>query len=188
MQWVLLGAVDDSRFSVSRKAHRLSKVEFRILKRGQAKQAISKRGRQVLPSNIDLIRENQLQALRQPVKDRWLTMPRRRRSPRPIIILISHSYRHADDSPLGFRIADQSFDLRPADSSQPRQKRPLVRIWLELLVDKDGISPLPRLLLQRQCNQISKPSFGHSILIRKKAIIRAETDLRTTLHRLGENM
>ena len=70
MQWVLLRAVDDSRFSVSRKAHRLSPVEFRVLKRSQAKQTISKRGRQVLPSNIDLIRENQLQALRQRLKDR----------------------------------------------------------------------------------------------------------------------
>src|SRR5271165_2014242 len=188
MQWVLLRAVDDSRFSVSRKAHRLSPVEFRVLKRSQAKQTISKRGRRVLPSNIDLIRENQLQALRQRLKDSRLIMARRRRSPRPVIILISHSHRHSDDSSHGFRIADQSFDLRPTDFSQSRQKRPLVCIWLELLVDKDGISPLPRLLLQRQCNQISKPSFGHSVLIRKKSIIGAETDLRTTLHRLGENM
>ena len=188
MLWVLLRAVDDSRFSVSRKAHRLSPVEFRILKRSQAKQAISKRGRQVSLSNIDLIRKNQLQALRQRLENWWLITARRRRSPRPIIILVGHSHRHPDDSSLGFGIADQSFDLRPADSSQRRQKRPLVRIWLELLVNKYGIFPLPRLLLQRQCNQISKPSFGQSILIRKKPIIGAETNLRTTLHRLSENM
>src|SRR5208283_765977 len=108
------------------------------LKRCQAKQTISKRGRQVLPSNIDLIRENQLQALRQRLKDRWLMTARWRRSPRPIIVLVRHSHRHSDDSSLGFGIADQSFDLHPADSSQRCQKRPLVRIRLELLVVKHG--------------------------------------------------
>jgi len=61
-------------------------------------------------------------------------------------------------------------------------------MWLELFVQENGVSQLPRLLLQRQRNQISKPSFGQRVLIREKPVIGTEPDFGTPLHCLGQKM
>src|ERR1700751_1759658 len=61
-------------------------------------------------------------------------------------------------------------------------------MWLELFVQENAVSHLPRPLLQRQRDQISKPSFGQRVLIRKKAVIGTEPDFGTSLHCLGQKM
>ena len=59
---------------------------------------------------------------------------------------------------------------------------------LEVFVQKNGVPLLPRLLLQGQRNQVPEPALGQRILVGKKPVIGAETNLGTILHRLGENV
>jgi hypothetical protein len=55
---VVLRARNDSRLIVSREAHRLSFVEFRILERCQADEPVAECGRQHVLGNIDLIAQD----------------------------------------------------------------------------------------------------------------------------------
>ena len=66
---MIFGAMDDPRLVVSRQSHRLRAIEFRILKRRQTNQSIAKRGREIFFGNINLIRENQLEAFGQRAGD-----------------------------------------------------------------------------------------------------------------------
>ena len=53
MMGQILGTSDHPRFAKGRKAHRLSAVKLRILKRGQANQAIQKHIRQVFLFDVN---------------------------------------------------------------------------------------------------------------------------------------
>jgi hypothetical protein len=57
-----------------------------------------------------------------------------------------------------------------------------------LLVQEGSVPAFPRLLLQRERNQVAKPTFGQRVLIRKKTVIRIQPDLRALLHRLGKKV
>src|SRR5450631_2346879 len=135
MQRMLLCAVNNSRYAVSCQTHRLRAVEFGILKRREAKHSISKGRWQVLSSNINLVCEDQLEALRQGLKDRGLIAARGRRCPWSIILLVRRRHRHSNNSSLVFGLANQSLDLHPADFPHRCQKRPLVLKRLKSLVE-----------------------------------------------------
>src|ERR1700732_4605884 len=140
MQRMLLCAMNNSRFAICRQTHRLRSVEFGILKRREAKQSISKGRWQVLSSNINLVCEDQLEALRQRLKDRGLITARGWRCPGAIILLVRRRHRNSKNSSLVFGLANQSLDLHPADLPHRCQKRPLVLKRLKLLVEKNGIT------------------------------------------------
>src|SRR5206468_1449238 len=104
--------------------------------------------------------ENQLEALRQRSENgRFLAAARGRRCPGSLIILVCHCCAHSSNPSPGFRVAHQGFDSRPADPPHRREKGPLVWMRLELLVQKNGVSQLPRLLLQGQRNQVPEPAL-----------------------------
>lgn len=47
---------------------------------------------------------------------------------------------------------------------------------------------LPRSFLQWQGDQVPESSLGHRVLTRKEAVVRIQTDIRSPLHRFGEDM
>jgi hypothetical protein len=58
----------------------------------------------------------------------------------------------------------------------------------ELVVDKDAIAVMSRAALQRQSDQIAKPTNRHAVLAWKKAIIRFESDVGAAIHGLRDQM
>ena len=42
--------------------------------------------------------------------------------------------------------------------------------------------------LEWQSNQISKSPLRHRVLVRKQTVVRIETNVRASFHRLGENV
>jgi hypothetical protein len=95
---------------------------------------------------------------------------------------------HAENTASSFSVLDDLFNLQPPYLAYAREKRPLIGPRHEGAVENDGVVLLARALLERQSNQVPKPSLRNRVLIRKQAIVRVETDIRTSLHGLGEDM
>ena len=64
----------------------------------------------------------------------------------------------------------------------------MVLVGPEFIINEDTVAVLPRFALQRQRDQISKSACGHSVLARKKPIIRFKSDVGPALHRFGYQM
>src|SRR2546427_4069627 len=123
---MILSATDDSWLVVGWQAHRLRPVEFRVLKCSQPEQTVAKSRGKVVLGEIDLIRENQFEALGQrPQNGRFLVAARWWRCPGSLIILLSDCCAYSNDPSLGFRLAHQGFDSRPAQPPHRREKGPL---------------------------------------------------------------
>ena len=117
-----------------------------VLKCSQPEQTVAKSRGKVFLGKIDLIRENQLEALRQrPENGRVLVAARRRRCPGNLIIFVSHCCAHSNNPSHGFRVAHQGFDSRPANPPHRREKGPLVWMRLEMCVrDQRGLADVSR--------------------------------------------
>lgn len=119
--------------------------------------------------NVDLIPENDRQSLGQFADDRWFSsVPRRRDRPRFVISL--------------------ALDLLSANPANARKKRPLIGPRDEVVIKEDAAVLLARSFLQRQGDQISEPPLRHRVLTWKKAVVRIQTNIRSPLHRFGEEM
>src|SRR5665811_170102 len=66
------------------------------------------------------------------------------------------------------------------------QEGPLIQIWRTRLVDEHAVARASRESLKRQGNQITEATRWHCILARKKPIIRPESDIGDTFHRVGD--
>ncbi len=144
---MILGTGDDPRLVVGRQPHRLRPVELGILKRGEADQAVPKPGRESVLGDVDLVAENEFQGLRQsPTIGGALRLARRRRGPRLAFVLVrarAIARRRSAAAPVG--LADER--ARPATRLSLRdvgQKRPLVGMRLELVVEEDAVAALAR--------------------------------------------
>ena len=181
--------MDDARLAEGGQPHGLRPVEFRILERSQSHQAIAQPRREMLLGNVDLIAEHQFKRLGQRPRDgRFLPPARGRGGPRKIFILLLESQPHADDAPPAFGLTGQGLGLRARDLPHGGKKRPLVFIWLELLVQEDAVARCPWLLLQRQRDQVAEAAFGQGILVGKQPVVRSEADFRAAFHGLGEKV
>ena len=186
---VILSAGDDARLVVGGQPHRLRLVELGILKRRQAKQPVSETRMQPFLGDVDLIAENQFQRLRQFADDRrLLSVPRRRGCPRLVFSVVLWRQTHAEDATASFGLLDDPFDLRSADLAHAREKRPLVGPRDEMVIEEDAVALLAWSLLQRQGDQVPESSLRHRVLIRKEAVVRIQADVRSPLHRLGQDV
>jgi hypothetical protein len=151
MMRVILSARDDARLVVSGYSHRLRFVELRILKRSQAKQPVSEAWMQSVLGDEYLIAENQIQRPRQFADDRRLfSMPRWRGCPRLIFSVVLWRQPHAEDATTSFGFPDDAFDLRPANLAHAREKRPLVCVGDEVVIEEHAVVLLAWSPLQRQ--------------------------------------
>ena len=186
---MILGAGDDARLVVGRQAHGLRPVELRILKGGQADQAIAQRRRQILLGDVDLVAEHQFQLSgRAPAMGGSF----RRRDGGAVHGASSSSSSNASRTPTTRprRSASRAkrLGLCARDLPDGGQERPLVGVGLELLVQKDAVAGRSWLLLQRQGDQVAEAALGQRVLIREEPVIGAQPDLRAAFHRLGEKM
>ena len=78
------------------------------------------------------------------------------------------------------RSQDSGLDVLNSHKQDARQKCPLIRVGTQLRVDKHTTTPLPRSLLQRQSDEITKAALGHGVLIRKQPIIGLQLQLSAT--------
>jgi hypothetical protein len=78
--------------------------------------------------------------------------------------------------------------VRSAYLAHACEKRPLVDPWDQVLIDEDAVVLPAWALLQRQGDQISESSLRHRVLIGKEAVVRIQADIRSPLHRFGEDM
>src|ERR1700690_2852179 len=58
-----------------------------------------------------------------------------------------------------------------------REERPLIRVRLQLGVDKHTAAFLAWPLLQRQGNQVAEPAFGHRVLVGEQPVIGVQLKL-----------
>lgn len=55
-------------------------------------------------------------------------------------------------------------------------------------VDKNAIALLPRLVLERQRNEVSETTTGHSVLVRKESIVGLHIEFMPATHRLRDEV
>ena len=185
----VLCASDDARRAVGRKSQRLSLVELRVLERRKPQQPVAQPGRQALLGDVDLVAEHQLDRLREHACDgrhRWAS--RGRQAPGLMLVILLRRQAHTEDAALSLGRLNGPLDLLPTEPVQACEEGPLIRPGIEIGVEKDAVSPLPRLFLQRQRDQAAEAALRHRILARKKAVVRVEAELRPLLHRLGEHV
>jgi len=185
---VLFGAGDHSRFTVGGQPHRLRLVEFRILEGGDAEQAISQGWWQALSGDVDFVRQHEFQPGRQFACNRRLFPAARwRRCPGFGLTFLGERKPDANHVPRAFGVAHQILDLRTADPCNRREKRPLIGVWIEIVIEEQAVAPLTRLLLQRQGDQVAESALRQSVLVGKEAVVRIQADVGPVLHRFREN-
>jgi hypothetical protein len=86
-----------------------------------------------------------------------------------------------------FGLAHQILDSRAGNFPNRREKRPLVGIGIESVVEEHAVAPVTRLLLKRQCDQVAESAVGQRVLVRKEAVVRFEADVGPVLHRFCED-
>ena len=184
-----LRATDDSWFAECGKSHRLRAIEFRVLKCGQPVQAIQHRGWQSLLLDKDQIATNHTHFRRQRAGDGLvLFLPGWRQGPRVFrLLIVRDTAPHTDEVSAAFGLAHYVFDLGKCHPPKAGQQRPLVRVRIEIGIEKYAVAVSARHVLQRQRDEIAKAAFGHRVLTRKEAVVGIETKLMPLLHCPGEN-
>ena len=94
----------------------------------------------------------------------------------------------ADDVASALALRDNRFDLGSIQPADGGQKRPLIGVWNELLVDEHAVALLTGLLLQRKRNEIPKSTVRQRVLAREEAVVRLESDIGSSLHRFGQDI
>src|SRR5207237_1434825 len=113
-----------------------------------SEQTIPESGGQIVFGDIDLVPENDLQRGRQPIENRrLLSVTRRRGSPRLFLSFITGGKADADHTSFELCVVHNAFGSVPIDLAYGRQKRPLVWVRNELVVQKHAVTALARLLL-----------------------------------------
>ena len=62
----------------------------------------------------------------------------------------------------------------------------MVIVWTQLAVDKDAVSMLPGVPLERKSNQIAEATDRHRVLTREETIVRLKANFRPAFHGLGD--
>ena len=93
-----------------------------------------------------------------------------------------------ENAPSPFGVRDDLLNLQPPYLSNAREKCPLVWPRNKGVIKEDRVVLFACGPLKRQGNQVSKSSLRHRVLVRKQPVIRIEADVRTSFHRLSENV
>ena len=185
--WVQLGTGDHARLSEGGQSHRLCPIELGVLESRDPYQLGNHRRGQPGSVNIDLICDCYLDVGRNHhVRRLCLRASRRRHFPRLVSVFIIN--RHPDGQHLTRCLSSRNkigHRLR-GHPWQRRQIRPLVFERLKVLIKEDAIANLPRAVLKRQSDQVSKAADRHCVLVREEAVIGCKADLRSPLHGLRD--
>src|SRR5882672_4668908 len=57
-----------------------------------------------------------------------------------------------------------------------------------VVVEEDAVAVIAAVFLQGQRDQIAESTVWQGVLIREEPVVRIETDVRPTLHRLGQDV
>ncbi|PTW96677.1 hypothetical protein C8N33_1247 [Pararhodobacter aggregans] len=181
--WVQLGKGDHARLSEGGQPHRLRPIELGVLESCDPYQLGNHRRGQPGSVNVDLICDCYLDVWKNHhVRRLCLRASRRRHFPGLVSVFIIN--RHPDGEHLTRCLSSRNkigYRLR-GHPWQRRQIRPLVFVWLKILIEEDAIADPPGTVLERQRDQVSKAASGHRILVRKEAVIGRKSDLWPFLH------
>src|SRR5882724_2089312 len=131
--WMIFCARNNARLVVSRQAHSLGFVEFRILERREFNEPVAQAGRKSTLRDVDSVTQNQLYAGRQRASHRcYPAISRWRQRPRLWIVFVQRRMADTDDAIGRFGVTDKRFDGMPAHPLDRRQVGPLVRPGLEI--------------------------------------------------------
>ena len=148
--WQILEASDDPRRRSRRETHLLLLVEFGVLEGCEPLQFIKQRRREPC-----LLHEGPLCEHRPHFRGQWTGNALRVRSARRTsypwfgrLVVVDHvGEPNSDDLAGAGRFSRDHFDRFRLQTRHGRQEHPLIRECLELPIDKDAVSTLPRLVL-----------------------------------------
>jgi hypothetical protein len=95
---------------------------------------------------------------------------------------------HAENEAPPLCVEDDSFHTGARHFVEVREKRPLVAPGLAVFVQKDAVALLAWTSLQRQGDQIAKPSVRQRVLAGEEAIVGVEPDVGAPDHSLGQQV
>ncbi|MFO1206301.1 MAG: hypothetical protein U1E63_11330 [Burkholderiales bacterium] len=171
---IVFGAADHPGLVPHRQPHGLCPVELGVLKRRESDQAVGQWLRKFRLLKIDEVRQCHDERLRHHALH--LHGRCRRAFPRcrqTLIVDKGHvEGMHAACGPNNRRL-----DVVRRHRLNRRQELPLVRVRPQIGVDKHSEPVLPRLLLQRQGDQIAEAALGQGVLIGKQAVVGRELQL-----------
>src|SRR5271155_3912639 len=78
-------------------------------------------------------------------------------------------------------------DVVRVHRADSRQERPLIRVRLQLGIDKYTAASLAWTLLQRQRNQVPESAFGHRVLVGEQSVVGAQLELPRACARVADN-
>ena len=78
-------------------------------------------------------------------------------------------------------------DIVRVHRADSRQERPLIRVRLQLGVDKYTTASLAWPLLQRQRNQVPEPAFGHRVLVGEQPVVGVQLELPRACARVADD-
>jgi hypothetical protein len=78
-------------------------------------------------------------------------------------------------------------DVVSVHRADGRQERPLIRVRLQLGIDKHTAASLAWPLLQRQRNQVPEPAFGHRVLVGEQPVVGVQLELPHARARMADD-
>ena len=94
----------------------------------------------------------------------------------------------ADDPSAGSCVPDDLLHPQHRESIHGRQPAPLVGIRDEAVIHEDCVPGLPRLVLQRERNQVAESASWHRVLVWEQTVVRPHGQLVAPLHGLGDEV
>ncbi len=153
---------------------RLGPEELRILECRQPDEAVEQRLRELRLLEIELVRKRKDQRCRH-----WsaqLFRQGRRRFPRFCLILFRDE-RHIERMDAAGGAENYALDIATVHGLDRCQACPLVGIGSKIVIDKYAATPLARLLLQGQGDQVAEAALGKHVLVGKEPVVGRQFEL-----------
>ena len=182
------GAGHDAGNVEGRTPHRLRPIELRVLEGREADNPVDQTRRQSGTRNVELVPQNRVDPFGQRTGDRGLRPAPRGRCGPGLLVLLIQWQAQPDDPALPAGFVGDCGGLRWRHAAERRQKRPLIGMRRESVVEEQAVTPLARAALQGQRDEVSDPPVGQRVLARKEPVVGLEADVRVALHRLGQQM
>src|SRR5829696_3347625 len=85
-------------------------------------------------------------------------------------------------------LVDDSLHVCSSYLGYAREICPLVSPRGKVVIEEHAVVLVPWSFLQWQGDQVPEPSLRHRVLTWKEAVVRIQTNIRSPLHRFGEDM
>ena len=166
--------------------HRLLLVEVGVLERGESAEVRDEGCREADAIDVEAVPPHAVDARR-----RALSRRRPRRSPgwraRPRGDLLLHHRKADPENPsLSLCLARDQVGSHRGDAGKPSEKRPLVGVGPEGIIEEDGVADLPRLPLEGKGDEVPEAAPGHRVLVREEPVVGLHPKPGAARHRLGE--